>query len=343
MALLSEGDGPALYTTRFDLMGGRAVVRFVDRRGRAAAEALARAVEDEARRVEVKFSRYRETSVVSAINRDAGRTPVAVDEETDFLVGAALDLWKDSHGRFDPTVGVLRKAWDFKAGRVPAPEEVAALLPLVSGAFVSRRDGTVFLRKAGMEIDLGGVGKEYAVDRAAAVLREADVSSAFVEFAGDVRTVGNRGDGRPWRVGIAHPRREGRIAFALNIRGDAGIATSGDYERGFVRDGVRYHHILDATTGWPARGVASATAAARTTFEAGRFATLAMLLGLDAGFELLDRTAGVEGALITDTGELRATTGLARLASLPAAAFPVLERLRRRDRSPKPAFGFASA
>jgi thiamine biosynthesis lipoprotein len=195
VALLSEGDGPALYTTRFDLMGGRAVVRFVDRRGRAAAEALARAVEDEARRVEVKFSRYRETSVVSAINRDAGRTPVAVDEETDFLVGAALDLWKDSHGRFDPTVGVLRKAWDFKAGRVPAPEEVAALLPLVSGAFVSRRDGTVFLRKAGMEIDLGGVGKEYAVDRAAAVLREADVSSAFVEFAGDVRTVGTGATG----------------------------------------------------------------------------------------------------------------------------------------------------
>jgi len=331
VALLSDGDGPALYTTRFALMGGPAVVRFVDRRGRAAAEALARAVEDEARRVEVKFSRYRETSVVSAINRDAGRTPVAVDEETDFLVGAALNLWKDSHGRFDPTVGVLRKAWDFKAGRVPAPEEVAALLPLVSGAFVSRRDGTVFLRKAGMEIDLGGVGKEYAVDRAAAVLREADVSSAFVEFAGDVRTVGSRGDGRPWRVGIAHPRREGKVAFALNVRGEAGIATSGDYERGFVKDGVRYHHILDATTGWPARGVASATAVAPTTFEAGRFATLAVLFGPDAGFELLDRTAGVEGALITDTGELRATTGLARLASLPAIAYPVLERLRRRS------------
>jgi len=193
-----------------------------------------------------------------------------------------------------------------------------------------------------MELDLGGVGKEYAVDRAAALLREADVSSAFVEFAGDVRTVGSRGDGRPWRVGIAHPRREGKIAFTLSIRGDAGIATSGDYERGFVRDGMRHHHILDATTGWPARGVASATAVAQTTFEAGHFSTLAMLLGPDAGFELLDRAPGVEGALITDTGELRATTGLARLASLPAAAFPVLERLRRRARSPGPVSGFAS-
>jgi FAD:protein FMN transferase len=329
VALLSEGEGPALYTTRFALMGGRAVVRFVDRRGRAAAETLARAVENEALRIETKFSRFRETSVVSAINRDAGRTPVAVDAETDFLVGAALELWKESGGRFDPTVGVLRKAWDFKVQRVPSPDEVAALLPLVSGASVSRRDGTIFLRRSGMEIDLGGVGKEYAVDRAAEVLREADVSSAIVEFAGDVRTVGSRGDGRPWRVGVAHPRRAGTIAFALNLRGDAGVATSGDYERGFVKDGVRYHHILDARTGWPVRGVASATAVARTAFEAGRCATLAMLLGPAEGFDLLERMPGVEGALITDTGDVLATTGLARLASLPAVAYPVLERLRR--------------
>ena len=329
MALLTADEGPALYTTAFALMGGNAVVRFVDRRGRAAAEALARAVEAEALRIEVQFSRYRESSVVSGISRDAGRTPVAVDEETDFLVGAALDLFRESGGRFDPTVGVLRRAWDFKAGRVPSPEEVAALLPLVDGGAVSRRDGTVFLRKAGMELDLGGVGKEYAVDRAAGVLREAGVSSALVEFAGDVRTVGLRGDGRPWRVGVAHPRRSGAVAFALNLLGEAGVATSGDYERGFVKDGVRYHHILDATTGWPARGVASAPAVARTAFEAGRFTTLAMLLGPDAGFELLERTPGVEGALITDRGELRATTGLARYASLPAGAYPVLRSLRR--------------
>lgn len=330
MALLTEG-GPALYTTRFRLMGGGAVVRFVDRRGRAFAEALARAVEREALRIEAKFSRFRETSVVSEIGRNAGRTPVAVDEETDFLVGAALDLWSESGGRFDPTVGVLRKAWDFRSRRVPTREELDALMPLVSGASVARRDKTVFLRKAGMELDLGGVGKEYAVDRAAEVLRAAGVASAIVEFAGDVRTVGRRGDGRAWRVGVAHPRRTGKVAFALNLRGDAGVATSGDYERGFEKDGVRYHHVLDATTGWPTRGVASATAVAGTAFEAGRHTTLAMLLGPDAGFDLLERAPGVEGAVITDSGEIRATTGLARFASLPAGAFPVLARLRRRS------------
>ena len=330
MALLTVEEGPALYTTRFALMGGRAVVRFVDRRGRAAAETLARAVEAEALRIEVKFSRFLERSVVSEISRNAGRTPVAVDAETDFLVGAALDLARESGGRFDPTVGVLRKAWDFRSARVPSSEEISALLPLVSASSVSRRDGTVFLRQAGMELDLGGVGKEYAVDRAADVLKEAGVSSALVEFAGDVRTVGSRGDGRPWRVGVAHPRRAGKTLFALSLFGEAGIATSGDYERGFVKDGTRYHHVLDARTGWPARGVASATAVARNAFEAGRFTTLAMLLGPDEGFDLLERTPGVEGALVTEEGELRATTGLARHASLPAAAYPVLARLRRR-------------
>ncbi len=100
-----------------------------------------------------------------------------------------------------------------------------------------------------------------------------------------------------------------------------------------MKDGVRYHHILDARTGWPARGVASATAVAKTAFEAGRFTTLAMLLGPEAGFDLLERSPGVEGAVITDSGEVRATTGLARFASLPAGAFPVLERLRRARRS----------
>jgi thiamine biosynthesis lipoprotein len=310
------GTGPALYTTRFALMGGGAVVRFVDDRGRERAERIARAVEDEARRVEVKFSRYRESSVVSEINRNAGRTPVAVDEETDQLVRAALDLGRLTGGRFDPTVGVLRRVWDFKKNRVPSADEIAGLLPLVNAAAVSLRDGTVFLRCPGMEIDLGGVGKEYAVDRAAGLLEGEGIRLAIVDFAGDVRTVGSRGDGRPWHVGVADPRDRGRCRFAIRLTGDAGIATSGDYERAFVKDGVRYHHILDARTGWPARGVASATVVAASTFDAGRFASAAFLLGVEAGLALLEGEPGVEGALITADGDILATAGMAGLSNL---------------------------
>jgi thiamine biosynthesis lipoprotein len=334
-------DGPALYTTRFHLMGGSALVRFVDTRGRAFAERLARAVEDEAHRIETKFSRYRESSVVSEINRNAGRTPVAVDDETGALVQSALDLAHLTGGRFDPTVGVLRRAWDFKSERVPSAGEVAELLPLVDAGAVSRRDGTVFLRRAGMEIDLGGVGKEYAVDRVAALLRHEGVSSAIVNFAGDVGTVGSRGDGRRWSAGVVDPRDRRRCVFEVRVAGDAGIATSGDYERGFVKDGVRYHHILDATTGWPARGVASATVVADSTSRAGAFATASLLLGAEAGLALLEAAPGVQGALITDDGTIRATTGMSRLTNLPPRAYPMLstDRWRRQAEGAGTAYG----
>jgi thiamine biosynthesis lipoprotein len=314
-------EGAVLYKTRFPLMGGGALVEFVDDRGQERAERIARAVENEARRIELKFSRYRDSSVVSDINRNAGRTPVAVDEETDMLVASALDLAAITGGRFDPTVGALRRAWDFKSGRVPSQDEVSALLPLVNSAAVSRRDRTVFLRCAGMEIDLGGVGKEYAVDRAAELLREEGIRAAIVSFAGDVRTIGSRGDGRPWKVGVLDPRNRGRCRFAVRTLADAGVATSGDYERGFMKDGVRYHHILDARTGWPARGVASATVIAASAFRAGQFATAAFLLGAEEGLALLEETPGVEGALITEAGTILPTTGMRFLSDLPGSAW----------------------
>ncbi len=302
-------------------MGGGAEVAFVDDRGRPRAERTARAAEEEARRIERKFSRFRESSVVSEINRNAGRTPVAVDEETERLVQAALDLARRTEGRFDPTVGVLRRAWDFRSGRVPSAAEVASLLPLVDSRAVSVRNRTVFLRGEGMELDLGGVGKEYAVDRVAGLLREEGVEKAIVNFAGDVRTVGCRGDGRPWSVGVVDPRIPGRIRLRVRPLGDAGIATSGDYERCFVRDGVRYHHILDARTGWPARGLSSVTVVAATAFRAGRLATAAFLLGPRAGLSLLEETPGAEGVLIEEDGRLLSTSGMASLSDLPGSLY----------------------
>ena len=306
-------------------MGGSAVLEFVDDGGRDRAEALARAVEAEAHRIERKFSRYLESSVVSEINRNAGRTPVAVDQETEMLVLAALDMARMTGGRFDPTVGALRRVWDFKSQRVPSHDEVAATLVLVDAGAVAVRDRTVFLRKPGMEIDLGGVGKEYAVDRATQILEREGVRSAIVNFGGDVRTLGSRGDGHPWKVGVTDPRDRRRCRFAVRTLGGAGIATSGDYERGFVRDGIRYHHILDARTGWPARGLASVTTIAASAFRAGRFATVAFLLGAEAGLALLEDTPGIEGTLITDAGAILATAGMKILSDLPDSLWAALQ------------------
>ena len=316
-----------LYTTRFSLMGGAATVRFIDDRGRSIAEAIARAAENEAFRIERKFSRFKEDSVVSEIARNAGRAPVAVDDETAALVEAALDLARLTGGRFDPTVGVLRRAWNFKEARVPGDDELAALLPLVNHRAVSVRGGEVFLAVEGMELDLGGVGKEYAVDRVADLLRAEGVTSALLNFAGDVRTIGGRGDGRPWSIGVADPRIPGRCRFAVRLIGGAGVATSGDYERCFVKDGVRYHHLLDATTGRPAEGVMSATVVAASAFLAGRLATASFLLGPREGLALIVGIPGVEGCLIDPNGAILATDGMSRISNLPGslyAAYPAL-------------------
>ena len=172
-----------------------------------------------------------------------------------------------------------------------------------------------------MEIDLGGVGKEYAVDRVAALLASEGVRSAVVSFAGDVRTLGGRGDGKPWAVGVVDPRERGRCRLTVRVAGNAGIATSGTYERGFTAGGVRYHHLLDATTGWPVHGVASATVVAADALDAGRWATAAVLLGADAGLAFLESAPGIEGVLLLEDGDCRATEGMSRLSDLPGSLY----------------------
>jgi thiamine biosynthesis lipoprotein len=310
-----------LYSARFRLMGGWGSLRFVDDRGEAAALRTATRARDEARRIEARYSRYRPDSIVSRINRDAGRTPVAVDEEAWRLVGCALQLARQTRGAFDPTSGIYRRVWDFRTGKAPSPGEIESLRPLVDHTLVRMRDGTVFLPREGMEIDLGGIGKEYAADRAAGLLRKEGITAGIVSFGGDVRTLGSRGDGRPWCIGVVDPRNPRRTRFRVRVVGDAGIATSGDYERCFVRDGVRHHHLLDARTGRPAAGVASCTAVATTAFDAGLASTAAFLLGADEGLRLLEDRPGVEGVLIRDSGELSATSGMSRLSDLPGSQY----------------------
>jgi len=316
-----------LYTTRFSLMGGDALVRFVDDRGRRRAQEIARAAEHEAFRIEKKFSRFLDDNVVAEIARQAGRAPVAVDDETRALIDAALDLARLTGGRFDPTIGVLRRAWNFKRPRVPEDGEIEGLLPLVDYRAVSVGRDSVFLERVGMELDLGGVGKEYAVDRVADVLSRSGVTSALVNFAGDVRTIGGRGDGRPWSIGVADPRAPGRCRFAVRLIGGAGVATSGDYERCFIKNGVRYHHVLDATTGRPAEGVMSATVVAANAFDAGRLSSAAFLLGRHDGLAVVERTPGAEGCVIDSRGAIAATDGMSRISDLPGslyAAYPGL-------------------
>lgn len=233
----------------------------------------------EAWRIEAKFSRYRSDNVIHAIHH-AGGCPVEVDDETARLLDFAAECHALSGGRFDVTSGVLRRAWKFDGSdRVPAPERVAELLPLV-GWTRATWERPRFTLPDGMEIDLGGIGKEYAVDRTLELLKaEARGAAVLVNFGGDLAVSGARRGDRAWRVGIESLRIAHESAKELDVSRGA-LATSGDANRFLLRDGVRYSHVLDPRTGWPVAGAPrSVTVLGSNCTEAGLLATLALLHG----------------------------------------------------------------
>jgi thiamine biosynthesis lipoprotein len=245
-----------------------------DARARAAADAAIADVQ----RIEAKFSRYRDDSVTTRINRAAGGAPVAIDGETAALLRYADQCHAASAGRFDITSGVLRRAWDFKRDppRLPDDTTLAAALALVGWHDVEWSETAIRLPRARMEIDFGGVGKEYAADRAATILAGHGVRHALVNLGGDIRAIGAQPGGAPWQIGIVHPRHPGAAIGSVAVV-DAAVATSGDYERYFEIDGRRFCHILDARTGWPVDHWQSASVVAPVCTLAGTLATLAML------------------------------------------------------------------
>lgn len=231
----------------------------------------------EVRRLESKYSRYQPESLASRINHSAGsRDPVAIDEETAGLLRYADTLYRESGGLFDLTSGVLRKAWDFGGGSLPEASAVQALLPLVSWPQVQWDGESITLPVAGMELDFGGMVKEYACDAAAKALRSAGIDHGLVDLAGDMAVTGPRADGSPWPVAIRHPRSSGRAVAQLPLsRG--GLASSGDYERCLKIDGRRYGHILHPATGWPVAGLLAVSIASPQCMVAGSLATVALL------------------------------------------------------------------
>ncbi len=266
----------------------------------ARARALAQRAIDEVLRIEAKYSRYRPDSVVSRINAAAGGAPVAIDEETAQLLAFAHACHRQSGGAFDPTAGVLRRAWRFDARGVPSGEQVRSLLPLVGWDAVEWDRRHVRLARAGMELDFGGFGKEYAVDRAVRELAHAGVTSALVNLAGDLAILGPHPDAAPWNVAIRHPRREEAAIATLPVASGA-LATSGDYERFVEVDGVRHCHILDPRTGCSVRGFQSVTVHATSCVVAGSASTIAMLMGRDGGLAWLE-TLGLRYFAVLEDG-----------------------------------------
>ena len=245
-----------------------------------AAQALAGAAIAEVQRIEAKYSRYQPESIVSRINAAAGRQAVACDDETWSLLNYADSLYQSSGALFDITSGVLRRAWNFYDHRLPAPADLEALRQLIGWRRVEREGQAVRLPEAGMELDFGGFGKEYAADRAGAVLAARGLRHGYVNLAGDMRMLGPKPDGSPWMIGIQDPRDKTAILATIPVdRG--GLATSGDYERYFELDGKRYCHILDPRNGQPVTHWRTVSVVAPLAVVAGNCATIAMLKQAD--------------------------------------------------------------
>lgn len=261
----------------------------------------AAAARDEVIRIEHKYSRYRADSVLTAINATAGCEATMVDEETAALLDYAAAAYAESGGVFDITSGVLRKAWDFRSGRLPEEAEVDALLDCVGWRRVDWQRPRIQL-PSGVQLDFGGFGKEYAVDCAAAVLRQHGVAHGLVDLGGDIRMLGPHPDGSAWRVGIRDPADAQRALVSLDLSAGA-IATSGDYERGMVIGGRLYSHLLDPRSGWPVDSpYRSVSVLAPQCLVAGTAASVALLRGMD-GPDWLDAlglpwlAVGADGSL----------------------------------------------
>ena len=253
--------------------------------------AFARAIKPclrEIRRFETKYSLYLPDSVTSAINRAAGTSAVRIDEETASILNYAAVCHEQSEGLFDVTSGAFRRVWHPDRMTLPSRQELETCAANVGWDKVQFSEREVFLPLPGMELDFGGVVKEYAADAAAMVAGNAGIRHGLVNLGGDISVVGPQADGRPWTIGIVHPRHPDAAIATLSLA-EGAVTTSGGYERFVEIDGRRYSHLIDPRSGRPVDGLSSVSVVAGQAVVAGSIATIALLQGQTDGLDWLEQ------------------------------------------------------
>jgi thiamine biosynthesis lipoprotein len=279
----------------------------------AAAQAF-EAVFDEFDRLDAAMSVWKEESDIVRLNSAAGEHPVPVGDDVRSALRTAQQIGQWTNGKFDVTFAALADIWKFdhdQDNRLPLQAEIDRRLPLIDYAalVIDDRAGTAFLTRKGMRAHLGGIGKGYAVDRGVRLLRSRGFSDFMIQSGGDMYVAGRRGD-RPWRIGIRDPRGAGDASFATVSVTDAAVSTSGDYERYFIQDGQRHHHLLDPDTGRPATGTRSVTVIASRALFADALATGVFIAGPQQGMKLVERLEGIEAVIVTSANDVLVTAGL---------------------------------
>ncbi len=264
------------FNYQFKAMGTPCEIQIYANNELHAQEATNQVVND-VNRLEALYSRYRKDSFLSTINRyaAAGKS-ISVDAETAGLLNYADTCYQQSDGLFDITSGKLRLAWRFDSGAIPTQSTLNQLLQQIGWHRLDWNPPVLSFSIPGMEIDFGGIVKEYAVDRAAALCLEAGIQHGIINLGGDIKIIGPQADGSPWNVGIRHPRKPGAMLQTLALTHGA-LASSGDYERFILVEGVRYSHVLNPKTGWPVKYMSSVSVVGDFCVVAGSASTIAML------------------------------------------------------------------
>lgn len=276
-----------------------------------ASDSAAEAAFNEIKRLEAVFSSYIPDSDISRISSNSGKGPVKVSPEVIEVIEKALYVARISGGAFDPTVGALAKLWGFsgESGRVPEAKDVDALKRLVDfrQVVVAKGASTVALKNKGMTLNLGGVAKGYITARAAEVLGNKGIERALIKAGGDMVVFSGKAD-KPFVVGIQDPRAGNRLMGEAYVSNGA-VSTSGDYERFFIKDKKRYHHILNPATGFPAEGVRSATVISKDPTLADALSTAVFVMGAEKGMALIEVLDDVEGVIVDAQGSVHTSKG----------------------------------
>lgn len=256
---------------------------------------------------------YSDTSELAEINRNAGIHSVKVSPETLDVIGKAVYTAEKSGGAFDPTIGPIVRLWDFHSKRRPTEVEIARALPLVNykDILIDRAAATIFLKRKGMLLDLGGIAKGYAADLAVESLKKQGIRSGLVAIAGDIRTFGIKPDNSAWMIGMKNPRQTGAMdeIFARIRLSDQAISTAGDYERYFLHEGKIYHHLLDPKSGYPAELCRSVSVIADKGVTTDGFDNAVFILGPDKGMQLM-KEMGLNAIIIDSSGALHMTDAI---------------------------------
>jgi len=291
------------FSHTFETMGTQAKVEFEladEERGKK----LVKAVVNEMERVNQGMSPYIETSELSLMNSEASKKPFKISRELFLLLKKSEEVSALTNGAFDVSFSSLAYLYDYRNKQKPSDKEIKRLKEAINykKIILDETNSTVFFEDARIKVDLGGIGKGHAVDKCIEILQKAGVNNGFVNAGGDSRIIGRKSD-RMWYIGIKHPRDESKLIANLPLE-NVSLSTSGDYERFFEKDGVRYHHIIDPKTGDSARAIQSATILANDSTTADALSTSIFILGVEKGMALVNKMPDVSAIMVNNKGKM---------------------------------------